>query len=164
MQKLKAFTLMELLIGMIISSIVISFCYMSYTLIYKQYQNYKIIKKELVEALQFNSVLGHDIVNADRVLFSENKLTLINNHEKGLEYNFSEAFILRKAGEVTDTFKLAPMNIVSDYIKHESMPGTLLVSFSFDAVVAGDSEHFQFSKRYDAQMIVNDNIQSLREN
>ncbi|HLC83714.1 MAG TPA: prepilin-type N-terminal cleavage/methylation domain-containing protein [Bacteroidia bacterium] len=162
MQKLKAFTLMELLIGMIVSAIVISFCYMSYGMIYKQFINYKTVKQELVETMQFHSVLNRDFADAQKVLFKENELTLVN--AKNVSYNFETEFVFRQAGEVVDTFFLNPVNISVDYLMTENNLSKPVVQFSFDALVLGEQEHFLFSKRYDAEMIVNNEIQNLQEN
>jgi len=162
MKKVKAFTLMELLIGMIISTIVISFCYMSYTLIYKQFMNYKTIKMELVQALELNSVLNNDIGNSELVVFDNNELTLLNKQNEILKYNFNETEILRKSVDIIDTFKLKPINIVPHYLANENNLSNVLLSFSFDAIVLGEQEHFQFSKLYDAEMVVNDAIQNLQ--
>lgn len=162
MQKLKAFTLMELLIGMIVSAIVISFCYLSYGMIYKQFINYKTIKQELVETMQFHSVLSRDFADAQKVLFKENELTLVNN--KNVNYNFETEFVLRKTGEAVDTFFLKPVNIFADHLVTESDLSKPVVQFSFDALVFGEQEHFLFSKRYDAEMMVNNEIQNLQEN
>jgi prepilin-type N-terminal cleavage/methylation domain-containing protein len=164
MQKLKAFTLMELLIGMIISAIVISFCYLSYTIIYKQYLSYKSVKKELVEAMELNAVCSRDIANADKVLFEENKLILLQEQHENVEYHFLETIVLRKNQEVIDTFKLAPVNIVPNYLIHSSGASSLLISLSFDAMVFGEQDHFQFQKLYDAETIVNDEVAHFKNN
>ena len=164
MYKLKAFTLMELLIGMIISSIVISFCYMSYSMIYKQYMNYKAVKVELVEALELNSVLNSDISKAEKIVFDNNKLILIKEENKSFEYNFLEKYILRKTGEVVDTFNLIPLNIVSKQIASVSSSSALIEFFSFDANVLGDKEHFQFFKSYDAKTIMDNEIKEFQVN
>lgn len=165
MQKLKAFTLMELLIGMIISGVLISICYMSYTLINKQYLNYKTIKAELTEVLQFNSVLDRDIANAERMSFIESKLIINRKKKSDLEYNFEASFILRKEGEVTDTFRLISLNLIPSYLMSRgTMSENLLMSLSFDALVLGEQEHFQFRKSYDAETVVNADIQNFQHN
>lgn len=162
MKKVKAFTLMELLIGMIISTIVIGFCYMSYSLIYKQFMTYKAIKIELVEAMELNSVLNNDMGNSELILFDNNELTLVNEGKDALKYTFNETAVLRTAAAVVDTFKLKPINIVAHYLANENNLSNVVLSFSFDTDVLGEQEHFQFSKLYDAEMIVSNAIQNFQ--
>lgn len=164
MRKLKAFTLMELLIGMIVSAIVISFCYLSYAMIYKQFVSYRTVKQELVEALEFHSVLNRDFVDAQKATFRETELTLISYKNRNVIYNFEAEFVLRKTGEVVDTFFLEPTNISTDFLMTENNFSKPVVQFSFDALVLGEQEHFLFNKRYDAEMIVNYEIHYLQEN
>ncbi len=165
MQKFKAFTLIELLIGMIISSIVITFCYMSYTMISKQYMNYKLIKEELVDALQFNSILNNDIEKANSIHFNENKLIIVTEFNEILEYNFVERYILRNSDAVVDTFNLMPVNVAPNFVLNDGdAENKLLVSFSFDAEVLGELEHFEFHKTYDAVTMVNADFRNLHNN
>lgn len=156
MQKIRAFTLLELLIGMIISSIVIGFCYMSYSIIYKQYMSYKILKLEIVETIQFNSILNADFISAETILFDENILILNSTNRSQLQYDFNDNNILRKDGEVTDTFKLFPTNILPQYlIESEQSISSIVNDFSFDSNVLGEPEHFHFTKNYSAETMIN---------
>lgn len=160
MQKVRAFTLLELLIGMIISSIVIGFCYMSYSIIYNQYMSYKILKLEIVETIQFNSILNADFISAETILFNENILILNSTNRSQLQYDFKDSHILRKDGEVTDTFKLIATNILPQYlIESERSIPTIVNNFSFDAKVLGEVEHFNFSKNYSAETMINNFVQ-----
>ena len=156
MQKIRAFTLLELLIGMIISSIVIGFCYMSYSIIYKQYRSYKILKLEMVETIQFNSILNSDFIKAETVVFEGNKLIFNSANRSALYYDFMDNFILRKDGEVTDTFKLSAINVLPGYLAKTVQSTTSIVNnFSFDAKVLGETEHFHFTKNYSAETMIN---------
>lgn len=160
MQKLRAFTLMELLVGMIISSIVIGFCYMSYSIIYKQYKSYKILKLEIVETIQLNSILNTDFINAETVLFDNDKLILNSANRSQLQYDFNDNYILRKDGEVTDTFKLSATEILPGYLlESEQIPTSIVNNFSFDAKVLGEIEHFRFTKNYSAETMINNFVQ-----
>jgi prepilin-type N-terminal cleavage/methylation domain-containing protein len=162
MQKLRAFTLMELLIGMIISSIVISFCYATYSIIYKQYLTYKAVKQEVVQTAQLNAILTTDFLNAETVTYDDTKLTLNNTDASVLEYNFNDEFILRRQAEIVDTFKLVATDIIPQYIT-EQQP-TMITGISFNALVLGENESFHFIKTYSAETIVNRAIKTIQSN
>lgn len=160
MQKIRAFTLLELLIGMIISSIVIGFCYLSYSIIYKQYMSYKILKLEIVETIQFNSILNSDFIKAETVVFGDNKLILNSTNRSSLQYDLMDNYILRKDGEVTDTFNLSAINVLPEYLPEtEPSPTSIVTDFSFDAKVLGEMEHFHFTKNYSAETMINNFVQ-----
>ena len=156
MQKIRAFTLMELLIGMIISSIVISFGYGSYTVIYKQFLSFKEIKKDIVEKMQLNTVINSDFMNAELVNYHDKKLTFTRIQSNPLEYEFEDSLIVRKDQDVKDTFKLTSENIISKPILMNETGDTAVINtFSFDANVLGEKEHFEFTKIYSAQTLMN---------
>lgn len=150
---MRAFTLMELLIGMIISSIVISFGYGAYSLIYKQFLSYKKVKKEIVDVMQLNSILHTDLAKAELISFNENKLTIDRKDDLPLLYDFNDSIILRKDIDVIDTFKIAASTVTIAFSFPEQK--AVVNSFSFDAGVLGETEHFSFEKKYSAETLMN---------
>src|ERR1035437_4240342 len=159
MQKLKAFTLLELLIAMVISSIVVAFGYSVYSLMYKQYLSYKKTKTEIVKTMQFNTVLTNDFYNSEEITFSENTIVIFKKNNEPLLYTFNDNFILRKTNEITDTFKIATTNIQGKFVfKNESFQSTLIDEFSFDSQLSGDVQHFLFAKNYSAATLLNKEV------
>jgi prepilin-type N-terminal cleavage/methylation domain-containing protein len=153
MKKLSAFTLMELLIGMIISSIVITFGYLAYQLITKQYLSYKTIKQVLVDASQFHTTFTNDLQNAEIANASESKIFLFYKNTPALEYEFAEKYIIRKREDLTDTFK-----IVSTHIKQECLfpeEKSFLQHFSFEVNLLNELEVFNFEKIYSSETLMN---------
>ncbi|MBA3971408.1 MAG: prepilin-type N-terminal cleavage/methylation domain-containing protein [Bacteroidetes bacterium] len=161
--KLRAFTLMELLVGMVISTILISFCYMGYRIIYEQYLNYRNIKTEVVDAMQFRSVMNNDFQKSNVVFFKDQTLTIVMPKGQLLRYDFSDKFVLRKAGDAIDTFLLKPENIKPGYLSSLYSGEAILHSVSFDATVCGEKERFYFDKLYDAETVVNGDIISAKQ-
>jgi len=153
MKKIRAFTLMELLVGMIISSLVIAFGYGTYSLIYKQYLSYKTVKMEIVNIAQLNSVLNHDFATAEMISFNEHKLNIDRKNSFPLVYNFNDSIILRIDNELTDTFKIVPGNIVTNFVFKEQ--NTAITNFSFEAKVLNEIEYFTFTKNYSAEILMN---------
>lgn len=159
MRKINAFTLLELLIAMIISSIVISFGYGVYSLLFKQYLSYKKAKTEIVNTMQFNAIMNNDFCNSEEITFNDNTIAIFRKNKAPLRYLFNDHFILRKTDEITDTFKIAAANIQEKFVfKNEQAQSALISEFSFDAQFAGDTEHFLFTKNYDAATLFNKEI------
>lgn len=156
MRKLKAFTLTELLVGMIISAIVIAFGYEAYTMIYRQYLSFKGIKKELVSTVQLNSTMNTDFINASLVHFHDNKLILDFQERKSVQFEFGDSLVLRTDREITDTFKLAAFNIVvQPAISNSEEQTTIISGVSYDAKILGETEHFILTKNYSAETLMN---------
>jgi prepilin-type N-terminal cleavage/methylation domain-containing protein len=150
--KFKAFTLVELLVGMIISALVISFCYSAYTIIYKQFLNYKNIKTQLVNAMQLNTILTTDFITSESVFYNEDKLVLNSLDKSFLIYSFNDGYILRTQNETTDTFKLVADEFKISYLSEIS--SFLVNEISFDATVLNEKEHFNFYKNYSAETAI----------
>jgi prepilin-type N-terminal cleavage/methylation domain-containing protein len=153
MKKLRAFTLLELLIGMIISSIVIGFGYAAYSLIYKQYLVYKQVKEKIVEITQLDHVLSTDMRNAEIISFNEHTLSLFGQNQHTLEYDFQDSLIVRKENELSDTFKIPAVNIQAGFL----LPGNtaFVKQFSFDAAALDEQERFRYTKNYCAETLMN---------
>ena len=155
MKRISAFTLLELLIGMILSSIVIGFCYTSYSIIHKQYLNYNTIKRQNTAAIQLNSILNTDFINAEYIMYDTDKLIFNSENKVHLHYEFKENYILRVDNGLTDTFMFAPLNIITGYLKESTKLSLAMADeFSFGAIIHGELEHFHFIKEYSAETMI----------
>lgn len=164
MQKIKAFTLMELLIGMIVGCIIIALGYSTYTIMFNQYSSYKTIKNKVVEIMQLNNVINTDVIAADFITYSDNKLTL-NKSDTLLEYYFNDSYIIRTNNIFADTFQLKTINVLVTSVDSTGLNVTdMLTNFNFDMLVLGDTEHFTFTKNYSAETLMNHELQSPKEN
>ena len=150
---------MELLIGMIISSILIAFCYSAYSIINKQYLNYKAIRQEIVKSMEFNAVMNNDFANAEIVTFENNTLKMKRRNSLDLEYCFNDKYVVRKETEVKDTFKLFAMNIVANCLAQAGQSLLIVDDFSFNTKISSTTEIFHFTKKYSAETLVNRSIQ-----
>jgi prepilin-type N-terminal cleavage/methylation domain-containing protein len=103
-KKIKAFTLLELLVGMILSGIVLTATFSAYRIVTSQYQSYR-KKSETLSAFSFFiSQFQADFSNATAIIhISENEIQL-NSKKKILDYHFSEKYVLRNDLLRTDTF------------------------------------------------------------
>lgn len=163
MYTLKAFTLMELLVGMVISSIVIAFGYSTYAIIYKQYLSYKSVKTTVVETMQLHTTMSNDFNNAECITFGENKLKL-SGPDKLLMYNFIDSLVIRSEKEMSDTFQLAANDIqTTSVFNHGINNDTLINSLQFNISVFDNKEHFTFTKKYSAHILMNYEMQGQEQ-
>ena len=113
--ELKAFTLLELLVGMILSGIVLAATFTAYRVVTRQYETYRDKSKSITEVSLFVSQLEADVENAILItLGSENKINL-QSAQRILEYRFSEKYVLRNDQSRTDTFAVSVKQIETFY-------------------------------------------------
>ncbi|RSC92204.1 PulJ/GspJ family protein [Tenacibaculum singaporense] len=95
MKKIKAFTLTELLVVMVVSTIVISLAFLVLTMIQKQTQNIKINlnKRQTIENL--DRVLWKDF-NESNTIFLKKELLSFEKELDTITYTFQEKVIIRK--------------------------------------------------------------------
>ncbi len=110
-KRLPAFTLLELLVGMILSGIVLTATFSAYRIITKQYESYRIRSVSDSEISFFVSQLQSDFSNAENItLVSENEIQL-QTGGRMLNYRFSEKNVLRNDFSAIDTFHVSVSGI-----------------------------------------------------
>lgn len=110
-KQLKAFTILEALLSLMVLSIIISLSYLMFSLFNKQMI---ILEKENAAVLQynlFNSTIKYDINSANDYIIENEILTLKRYDESEITYHFNKNNILRQKKAITDTFKI----LTTDY-------------------------------------------------
>ncbi|HET6990659.1 MAG TPA: type II secretion system protein [Bacteroidia bacterium] len=106
-KKLKAFTLLELLVGMILSGIVLTATFSAYRIITRQYETYCDKSETISELSFFVSQFQSDFSNATNITrISENEIQL-QSGKRILDYKFSGKRVLRNDFSRTDTFNVS---------------------------------------------------------
>lgn len=102
-RQLKAFTLLELLVGMIVSSIVIAATFSSWRIISRQHLLYRTRHDASQEASFFCSALRRDMALAIAARGSNDELWLTKS-ERTLHYRNGNGYVVRDDQQKTDTF------------------------------------------------------------
>jgi prepilin-type N-terminal cleavage/methylation domain-containing protein len=152
MKKLKAFTLIELIIGMIIGSIVVGSCYTGYSFVLKQYYNYKQTKDTINEAMLLHTLISTDFNNARILSYKENNLQVALD-SVNIMYSFEDSFILRKESDVIDTFYLQPKAIHFSFLKENDL-GNIIDELFFEVTIFDETKKFHYSKQYSSDILM----------
>lgn len=119
---LKAFTIIEMLVVMLLSAIVVGLTYLYFT----QFQNY-ITRTNISDDVyqtysRFSMVLKKDLDEATCIFSPElYELELITNNEK-TEYWFDEQRVIRNKKDVLDTFPLLTGELqLKELTKHQGL-------------------------------------------
>ncbi len=110
-----AFTLLELLVGMIVSGLVLAATFSAYRIVTRQYAQYCKTTESTVELSGFLSRLERDVADAaEAYALSENTIQLVHA-SRTVDYSFSESYVLRSSSAHTDTFHVSVPAIQAFY-------------------------------------------------
>ena len=105
-KQLKAFTILEVLISLILTSIIISLTYSLFILISKQLVLFETENSAILEYNLFNTTIKYDIENATDFKIENDELHLKNYTETDIIYSVQNQKILRTSQIVSDTFHI----------------------------------------------------------
>lgn len=150
MKRIKAFTLFELVLGMLLAAIVIGMAYYASTIFMRIYGSYSKNSYAQSELVLFKKVVSKDVERAARLDFLNDELLLKDPQgEAVLSYTFTSEYALRR-GAAVDTFKLDNLQVRASFegLGQESGLTDLLV-FSFRH--ADEPAVFMVRKQYSAK-------------
>ena len=149
-QNLKAFTLMNFVVGMIITSIIMTSFYEAYQYMNEEVNLYRDQNNSVLDALNFQVNMNKDMLRAESItLISEDEILVTNLSDK-YYYEFKDDYILKKTDDMTDTFKIKASEIL-----FEKQDNELINKITFASKLDGKTIKYNFSKEYSAEQIVN---------
>ncbi len=151
MKRYAAFTMMELVVAMLISSMVISIGFYAFSLFSQQLVKRRARSAKVSEYLIFRRAFGRDMDLADAVTDSaEGGPLLLSVDGQELRYSMHGTYILRDKGGLEDTFYLGGGTTAVGYV--DSLP--LIRSLRFLLFLNGDSVEQGFFKQYTARELM----------
>ncbi|HKC66691.1 MAG TPA: hypothetical protein VKG26_00535 [Bacteroidia bacterium] len=148
--KLKAFTLMNFVVGMIITTIIMTSFYEAYQYMNEEVDLYRNQNNSILDALNFEVNMNKDMLRAETIIrLSEDEIQICNSNDK-YYYQFNDTYILKTINDVTDTFKIAVNNL-----KFETENFELVKKITFSSKLDDKEIMYNFSKDYSAEQIVN---------
>ncbi len=154
MRKISAYTFVEILVALAITSIIIV---MALNLYFQLTQTNQRILKDYdtnAELIQLRSVLNTDFERYDNIEYSIYELRFKNKTSECI-YEFSDVGILRKYQEKTDTFALEYSNL--EYKLQNGNTG-MLTHLSFNVKYHKEILPFAFYKDYQNESNINKQV------
>lgn len=152
--KLKAFTLFELVLGMLLGAIVIGMAYYASFIFIRIYDGYSKINLAQSELALFKKALSLDVDRAAVLDWNQDELVLKDGAgELQLSYAFTKDYALRKSA-VVDTFKLQGLFVQHHFEGHAVEDGwvdALVLSFDY----GGKPLSFLVRKEYTSEELFN---------
>jgi prepilin-type N-terminal cleavage/methylation domain-containing protein len=142
-KRFKAFTLIELMMTLLISSVVIGIVYYAFLVFNKQFSGYQVKSAAMNEYLIFQKALGHDMDVAEYMENSgqDGLLLYATPGHAPIEYRFNKNCITRVTETATDSFTILNSNYRVQYVNDSStLVNTVLLNITID--------HVDFSKLF----------------
>jgi prepilin-type N-terminal cleavage/methylation domain-containing protein len=117
--QVKAFTLMELTVAMLIASIVIGMTYTIYTIVVGSYRSFHTKNNETAMVIRLDELLKKDFAHADLIRKEEQGISC-KSADQLVTYALGPGLIVRTAGAI-DTFKVNVQDITTAF---EAVPVT----------------------------------------
>ena len=150
--KLKAFTIVELIITMVLASIIVGMAYGFFTLFQKHIHTVTQKENTMLEKLRFQQVLENDFLQAQRVILD---LDLeLNSPGQVISYQFYDDYTVRVSKSFrSDTFRVViDLVDLSSSTKRKELPDKMVVTFDD---YSPEIYSFTLRKYYDAKTIFN---------
>lgn len=147
--KFKAFTLFELVLGMLLAAIVIGMAYYASSIFIRLFDGYSKANVLQSELLLFKKVVSRDVERAAEVRLLDNEL-LLKDEAGGLmlSYELGTDWVVRR-GMLADTFKLDSLLLKGTFegqVAESGLTDVLVFSFLYEK----EPGLFQVSKHYSA--------------
>lgn len=144
--KIKAFTIIELVVVMILTAIIATIAYLA---IQNTQQSYSLFENNTDEALKisrFRTLLQKDFETSQYATFENNQLILTT--EKGIiRYTFQESNINRTIKNVSDNFEINSNNFITSFQKEPTNNG-YIDFFQFNIQLFERERTLSFIKKY----------------
>jgi prepilin-type N-terminal cleavage/methylation domain-containing protein len=157
--KLKAFTIMEVTVTMLVVSILIGITYTAYNIISRSFAAFSSKQEEISALLTVDKLLKKDFSRAGRVVWLDSRLTCFSARDT-VWYEFSADNILRAQGTV-DTFRVSPLEVLTFFEKqrvltiNETKESGLIDGLSFQLMYQGEKVPYFYHKIYSAEDLIN---------
>ncbi|TWI85738.1 hypothetical protein IQ13_0903 [Lacibacter cauensis] len=149
---MKSFTILEAIIGMLVSSVILLVTLYVYQLVSRSFIAYQAENQQKTELFLLKKVISQDFQNCDFVIESkiDDKSIIINGREQ-IFYNFLPDKIIRLHPNRSDTFFIETTQIESFYIDSVFK---LITTMQFSLSIKNEKIPLLFSKRYSAVQLL----------
>ncbi len=154
MNKLKAFTVMELIVVMLISVIIISVSYKSYQIIENQVYNFMKRNSELTENILFKNVIYKTLDNSD-VIKIHDDIIECSEENNTIRFSFYDNFVLYENNNKNgyDTFFVRANIVDFNVIPESTITDTIIKSINIDIINTNDTIGVFFYKEYSIEQL-----------
>lgn len=153
-KSIKAFTLTEMIVVMMITVIVLGMAYTVFQLVAKTYSNFNGKNGRVNDAERLEEWLRRDCLKAS-FIYLDHHVLILKNSRDSIRYVFADALILREKGHV-DTFRIRQQNLYA-YFQHQAVDTlvrTPVDQLNFSIVLDNEKIPEILTKWYSAEQLM----------
>ena len=162
MRKIKAFTIIELVVVMILSGIIIGIVYSAYQIVNSQYGNYIKANKRITSEAVLTMLLNKDFASAHFIKKEGERIFFFDAENKVNTYRFEDDFIIRNSNAVVDTFFIPTLNIEMLFLSQAQGSYNGMIDELYFESAAVEGQIFRFKKLYAADVLMENELESER--
>ncbi|BAU54907.1 PulJ/GspJ family protein [Mucilaginibacter gotjawali] len=164
-KRVKAFTIMEVTITMLVAALVMGITYSAYSIIIKSYGAFNKKNQDMAVLVRLDEWLKKDFSRADIILKDTAGIAL-NSADRHIKYRFDPEFIVRTEIRA-DTFKVKTDSLVTAF---EGLPvnefgptdeQTRLDDLDLVILFQGEKIPYHYHKQYSSVNLINRNANAL---
>ena len=154
-RKIKAFTIIELVVVMILTSIIVGIVYSAYSIVGNQYTGYKKINTQNSRVALLSMLLNKDFSTSCFIKSGEDKIFFYDKENNTITYEFWENCITRNSNAVTDTFFISSLNVEMKFLNQkQQFHNSLVDELNFETAIFEEQQLFHFKKKYAADILM----------
>lgn len=158
--KLKAFTMLELLISMALTSILVAFSYMGYNQMQKLFLMYAKQNEFITEYNQLNSILQLQAEKADEIEKIDEQHILFKKDSTTMHLEILPKSMVISYKQRIDTFHF---EVKKTSFELQQANERLITGLSSDVFFENQKFRVSFSKQYDAESILNQVLEKEKQ-
>ena len=148
-KRLEAFTLMEMTVALLLTGLVTGIALTAYGIIESQFQHFQGSRNGFHEVAQLNLALQRDVQSCREVIRNDDGIYCRYQNGDQIDYAFTDEFVMRTAGQRTDTFHLKTEERSFRFEGNEQfVPELPIDAFSFKGSIQEEALPFHYFKTY----------------
>lgn len=156
-KKVKAITVMEVAIAMVISGVVIAMAFSGVDMFARMFKAFKTTNEKNAETIVFNRIFRKEVEECEMLIKSESGI-VIQDDDGIIAYDFHDNYILRDRQNVVDTFYLNTVNRKFSFRNVEqNIIGGLVDKVNLIKIEEDDETLIELIKDYGADVYINNN-------
>lgn len=158
--RLKAFTIMEVTVAMLLASISIAIAFTAYTLISRSYFRFDERNQQMAEFLRADQLLKKDILASGKMAPTVEGIRL-ETSQGLIVYEFNQNYMIRdQFGIRKDTFLIGTRELVITFENEPAITSSLADELKFETELMKQPAVLRYKKSYSAEELMNGLVES----
>jgi prepilin-type N-terminal cleavage/methylation domain-containing protein len=157
--RIKAFTLLEVVVSMIIAALVITIAYTAYQIIHRSYATYQLKNTQMAMLLRLDELLQKDFSRSMLISRTADGLAFTDSSSV-IRYTFTAGAVVRE-GISIDTFRVITQNINLQFesktltaFPAEEPESDRIDELSFNGLYADEIIPYHYHKQYSSENLI----------